>query len=432
MSFAPKKSLGQNFLQDPEISRWIANQIEPDGADLVIEVGPGKCAMTEHLVGRPKKLLLLEKDYQLAEEITQRFESHEDVELWQGDASRFDKRGLYAHGPVKLIGNLPYSMGGEIMKNFLTPPTPIGSAVFMLQKEVCERLAATKEDDAYSALSLLTQHDWDVEILRVIPPEVFKPKPKVDSAIVKLIPKKPGALKVHDRANFVRLVKMGFSQRRKQMKKLLPEAPGGWDKLCEALGKAPTMRAEELSLEDWVNLTRFYEQRGGEDLGQKSSELFDVVDESNQVVGQRTRGEVHAEGLRHRAVHIFVFNKHGELWLQKRSHLKDVHPNDWDSSAAGHLDAGENYEQAAIRELKEELGIEVTSEKIAEIAACEDTGWEFVELHQAQHSGPMKFAPEEIVTGAFFTLQQIDAWVKSRPQDFAKGFLRCYQLYRKA
>ncbi len=113
-----------------------------------------------------------------------------------------------------------------------------------------------------------------------------------------------------------------------------------------------------------------------------------LVDENNKITGQATRGEVHAKALKHRAVHIFVFNKHGELWLQQRSHLKDVSPLKWDSSAAGHLDAGESYADSAVRELNEEIGIAVTeTELAAEIPAGDNTDHEFVELRLAQHDG---------------------------------------------
>lgn len=430
MSFKPKKSLGQNFLQDPEIARWIVDQVQPDGVPLVIEVGPGQGALTEHLIGRPQRLLLIEKDNQLAADLQEELTEGRSAEVWNGDASRFDLRPLFKHGEVKLVGNLPYSMGGVILRHFLTPPTPITEAVFMLQKEVCERIAARQQDDAYGALSLHVQHDWDAQIIRVVPPEVFKPRPKVHSAIVRLTRKPPGTLPVHDPKLFDRLVRMGFSQRRKQLKNLLPEVPGGWDAAMQALGKSLTIRAEELSLHDWVQLIRLYEQRHEEDRGQKASEIFDVVNERNEVTGQCTRGEVHARGLLHRAVHIFVFNKHGELWLQQRSHLKDVHPLAWDSSAAGHLDAGEDYATSAVRELKEELGIEAPTECIAKVSANEHTGWEFVELHRAQHNGPMNFAPDEIACGQFFRIEHLDAWIAARPQDFAGGFIECFRAWQ--
>lgn len=431
MSFAPKKSLGQNFLHDEELALWIAEEIKPDGAKLVMEIGPGQEAITRHLVGRPQQLLLLEKDNELAANLKEKYAGRDDVTLWHGDATRFDLRSLFKIGGVKAIGNLPYSMGGEILRHILTPPTPVSEAVFMLQKEVCERLAAKQTDDAYGGLSLLVQHDWFVEIIRIVPPEVFKPRPKVHSAIIRLTPRPPGNLPVHDRALFDRLIRMGFSQRRKQLKNLLPAPPNGWDALVTGLQKSPMIRAEELTLQEWVMLTRHYENRHDEDRGQRATEMFDVVNERNEVIGQAPRGEVHAKGLWHRAVHIFVFNKREELWLQQRSHLKDVHPLTWDSSAAGHLDAGEDYATAAVRELKEEVGITAPTECIATVPACAETGWEFVELHRAHHNGPMHFAPDEIATGAFFKTEDIAEWIAVRPQDFATGFIECFKLWQK-
>ena len=429
-AIAPKKSLGQNFLTDATLARWIADQIGPDGAPLVIEIGPGLGALTTHLVDRPAQLVLVEKDTALAAELQTRFASSERVRVLHVDAARLDLRPFYQHGEVRVIGNLPYSMGAEIMKRVLTPPTPVTTAVFMLQKEVCDRLGARCGDDAYGALSLLIQQDWDVELLRVVPPEVFKPRPKVDSAIIRLTPRAPETLPVFDRALFDRLVRMGFSQRRKQLKNLLPPPPASWAVLVERLAVPPTVRAEELSLAQWVELARVYEGRAEQDRGQRASELFDVVDEHNRITGQLTRGEVHARGLRHRAVHVFVLNRRGEVYLQKRSHLKDVHPLVWDSSAAGHLDVGESYAACAIRELHEELGITAAAtRKAADIPASERTGWEFVELHLADHDGPVKFAPDEIATGGWFPPVVITGWIAARPQDFATGFIECWRAW---
>ncbi len=433
MKFKPRKSMGQNFLQDEEVSRWIADQIEPDGADLVVEVGPGMGALTKHLVGRPKRLVLIEKDSQLAPELTAQFAERTDVEVIHNDATRIDLRPWFRHGPLRIVGNLPYSVGTEILKHWLGTPSPVGSAVFMLQKEVCLRLAAQRGDDAYGALSLLVQKDWNVEIVRIVPPEVFTPKPKVDSAVIRLKPRNPATLPVFDHVLFDRLVRVGFSQRRKQLKNLMPECPGGFEALTQALGVPATVRAEELSLDQWIAIARWYENRHGTvDAGQKASEIFDVVDENNEVIGQRTRGEVHAEKLLHRAVHIFVVNKRGQIYLQQRSHLKDVSPLKWDSSAAGHLDAGESYAVAAVRELGEEVGIEVESTAlVAEIPAGDNTDHEFVQLRVAKHDGPIKCLPEEIATGAWFKPEDISAWVEARPQDFAKGFVTCWKAWKK-
>jgi len=430
---APRKSMGQNFLVDAEIARWIADQIAPDGAAFVVEPGPGLGALTQHLAGRPQHLLLIEKDHALAPALQERYATHTDITVLHADATRVDMRPWYRYGDVRVIGNLPYSVGGEILKHMLTPPTPVTRAVFMLQKEVCDRLAAQAGQEGYGALSVLVQRDWDVEMLRVVPPTAFQPRPRVDSAVVRLTPRDPRGLPVCDRRMFERLVRLGFGQRRKQLKNLLPEAPGGWQALVYSLAMPATLRAEELSLAQWVQLSRWYEQRTSEDAGQKASEMFDVVNERNEVTGQLTRGEVHARGLLHRAVHVFVINSRGEVFLQKRSHLKDVSPLKWDSSAAGHLDVGESYADCAIRETREEVGIEITSTELAaQLPAGQHTDHEFVELHLARHNGPMKCLAEEIDSGEWFAPETISDWVSARPQDFAKGFISCWQAWSKS
>jgi len=132
----------------------------------------------------------------------------------------------------------------------------------------------------------------------------------------------------------------------------------------------------------------------------------------------------------HRAVHIFVFDKHGQLFLQKRSRFKDAHPGAWDSSAAGHLNAGDDYDMTAVRELEEELGVQADVECIGEIAACTNTGQEFVKLYTARHNGPFILPRSEIESGQFFPPALIDRWIAARPQDFATGFLECYKLWK--
>ncbi len=427
---APRKSLGQNFLQDEALARWIVDQSEPDDADLVIEAGPGLRALTRHLEGRPKQLLLVEKDREIAAGLRERYDGQGGIEVLEADATRFDLRPWYERGEVCFIGNLPYSVGGEILRHVLTPPTPVRRAVFMLQKEVCERLAAAPGTSGCAALSALVQRDWQVEWLRTVGPEVFAPRPKVDSAVVRLTPRNPATLPVSDRRRFESLVRSGFSQRRKQLKNLLPAGPGAWGELAELLKMPETMRAEELTLAQWVGLTRWYEGRGGEDAGQRASEVFDIVDEHDQVVEQRTRGEAHRLGLRHRAVHVFVFNRRGEVFLQQRSHLKDVAPLAWDSSAAGHLDSGESYAAAAVRELREELGIEVaTTERVAKLPAGPGTDNEFVELRVARHHGPVRWPAEEVHTGEWFDPATVSSWVAARPADFARGFVTCWRAW---
>ena len=139
---------------------------------------------------------------------------------------------------------------------------------------------------------------------------------------------------------------------------------------------------------------------------------------------------IHREGLLHRAVHVFVFNRFGELFLQKRSILKDSSPGLWDSSCSGHLDTGENYDLAAVRELSEELGVNSEMKLITMLKPTKKTGWEFIGLYEGSHNGPFDWPYSEIETGAFFRKETISNWINERPQDFASGFIECFNSYK--
>lgn len=141
-----------------------------------------------------------------------------------------------------------------------------------------------------------------------------------------------------------------------------------------------------------------------------SQELLDVVDENNLIIGVKTRGEIHAQNLMHRSVHILVFNSAGEFFIQKRSMSKDNDPGLWDSSAAGHVDSGEDYHSCAIRELGEELGIEVNSplEELFRLAASPITGMEHCIVYRCMNDGPFELQAEEIDEGAWISLSEMD------------------------
>ena len=164
------------------------------------------------------------------------------------------------------------------------------------------------------------------------------------------------------------------------------------------------------------------------------SEELDVVDRGNRVVGQRSRGEVHRLGLLHRAVHILVFNDRGDLFLQKRSQLKDSHPGKWDSSAAGHVEAGEGDEDSAVRELAEELGVidSPPLEPLFQVAACADTGNEFVTVYACRHEGPFCLPVDEIEHGEWVAPDVVTKWVRDRPDDFASGFRLIWEEFCKS
>ncbi|PTX99616.1 NUDIX hydrolase [Verrucomicrobia bacterium LW23] len=153
-----------------------------------------------------------------------------------------------------------------------------------------------------------------------------------------------------------------------------------------------------------------------------AEDIFDVVDEQDRVVGQERRSVVHACGLRHRAVHILVFNASGHVFLQKRSASKDLHPLTWDSSSSGHVDSGEDYDTSAVREIAEELGVRAPAAELHRLfylTACPETGNEFVWVYRWQCEGPFALCPREIVDGAFFPPAEVDAWLAARPGDFA-------------
>ena len=424
----PSKQLGQNFLIDPNMARWITSQLEAGPDDAVVEVGPGTGALSEHLAGKVRRLVLIEFDARLAVHLRGRFGDIPGVEVCHADGARFDRRALFKHGPVKFLGNLPYSSGGAILKNLLGRPHPFCRAVVMLQKEVIDRLVAGPRDESYGVLSLRVQMDWQVRLLRVAPPELFHPRPRVDSAVALLTPREDAV--PFDARLLDELLRRGFAQRRKQLRKQLPASPP-WDGVAASLGLAPTARAEELSLAQWIDLARAYDCHPLKDCPQRDEEWFDVVDERDEVTGRATRGEVHRLGLRHRAVHVLVFNKHGEVLLQQRSAWKDAHPGVWDSSVAGHLDAGEDYPDAAVRELAEEMGIRsAIPTEVARLAAGEDTGQEFVRLYQVRHEGAIRFPCGEIRAALWFPPEELDAWLAARPQDFASGFRACWAAWR--
>jgi isopentenyl-diphosphate Delta-isomerase len=154
-------------------------------------------------------------------------------------------------------------------------------------------------------------------------------------------------------------------------------------------------------------------------------EIFDIVNDRDEVIGQLARKEVHRQGLKHRAVHVLIFNSRGEVFLQKRSMKKDNFPGAWDSSAAGHVDSGEGYDACVLRETREELGVELpcVPERVLRIDACEETGQEFVWVYRCEHEGPFQLHPEEIETGAWFAPEEVTRWMAERPEDFASALI---------
>lgn len=426
----PSRKLGQNFLVDQNTAEGIVNLLDPQPGDTVVEVGPGTGALTEHLIGKVARIILVEYDRRLAEYLIRRFGDHPEVTVICEDAVRIDVRRFFACKNIKLLGNLPYSAGGAILRNFLKGPSPFTKAILMLQKEMIDRILAGPKCKDYGVLTLRMQCEWEGARVKIVPPSCFFPKPLIDSTVMSLEPRQ-ASLPVHDRKLFDELVRRGFAQRRKQLRKNLPDGID-WETVSSELSLSPTARAEELTLADWVSLTRLADPFFKKEEGQGAGEILDVVDENDEVIRSERRDVIHRDDLTHRAVHIFVLNKHREIFLQKRSRLKDKCPGLWDSSAAGHVDSGEDYAACATRELAEELGLEDHDLKeVGKLGAHTNTGWEHVRVYATLAQEKVRFPCVEIEYGEWFTMEQIEAWVNGVPEDFAPGFLACWKLWKE-
>ncbi|MGI9089337.1 MAG: 16S rRNA (adenine(1518)-N(6)/adenine(1519)-N(6))-dimethyltransferase RsmA [Chthoniobacterales bacterium] len=425
---SPVKTMGQNFLHDRNLAKWIVDRAELKPDDYVVEVGPGLGALTEFALHTGARVLAIEKDARLANFLRKRFPS-ERLKILHADALEFDVRTLLAQRRVKFIGNLPYNISSQVLLQFTKYPSPIDLWLCMLQKEMARRLSAEPRTGDYGALTLLVQARYRVEYLRTVPASVFLPQPEVDSAFVRITPRVPGELPDYDQELFTKLVRLGFSQRRKQLQKLLREEIANWPEAAATIGFDPKARAEELSLGQWIALSNFARPEARADASGGPAEPFAVVDAADRVIGAAPRAQVHGDNLLHRAVHILLFNRRGELFLQKRSRLKDRHPCVWDSSAAGHVDAGEDYDEAATRELAEELGVRAPLTRVVKLSASERTGQEFIWLYRGEHDGPFQLARSEIELGDFFPCELVSDWLTARPADFAPGFAECWKAF---
>ncbi len=420
----PTRSLGQNFLHDQNLARWIVDSLDLQPGDHVIEIGPGLGALTEYLAAREIRLTLIEKDARLVGHLRARFEDARTVVLHM-DALDYDLRHAWGNGPVKIIGNLPYYISTPLIAKFTSALSPASRLVLTLQLELAQRLNAQPKTKAFGAMTVCVNRRWKASYLRKLPASVFYPAPKVDSAVVALDRRPAEDVRTLDEEVFDSMVRRGFSERRKQLRNLLPELKPRWPELTALLGVPETVRAEELSLPQWESLA----DAALPSAAQSGEEVFDVVDAEDRVLRAEFRHVVHVNNLTHRAVHMLLFNSAGELLLQKRSIWKDRNPGRWDSSAAGHVDSGEEYLQAAEREMREELGIEAPPlTKLGKLTPCEQTGYEFIEVLRGHHDGPFFPAPMEVETVAFFPMEKIRQWIAAHPENFSPVFLMAIAL----
>lgn len=248
----PRKRFGQNFLVSPGVIRKIVAAIDPRAGDTIVEIGPGLGALTAPLLECIDRLHVVEIDRDLIARLHRRF-SPERLTIHAGDALQFDFGALKGAGPLKIVGNLPYNISTPLLFHLAEVADKVSEMHFMLQKEVVDRMVAVPGTGDYGRLSVMLQYRFHMERLFIVPPGAFDPVPQVDSAIVRMIPRQLVAgWTARDPDLFARLVAAAFSQRRKMLRNTL-RAFGG-EELLAMHGIAPTARAENLAVTDYVRL----------------------------------------------------------------------------------------------------------------------------------------------------------------------------------
>jgi 16S rRNA (adenine1518-N6/adenine1519-N6)-dimethyltransferase len=244
-----RKSLGQHFLTDRRILERIANAAELTGHETVIEIGPGRGSLTEFLVPRAKRLVLIEYDRALAAMLREKYSANASVEIVEADVLTVDL-GAVAAGPYCLIGNVPYYITTPILFHALQPPRP-ERAVYLVQREVAERIVAEPGTKEYGALSVNLQAVAKAKLLFRVAPGSFQPPPKVESAVVRIEPRSDPVIDGQHEGAYRRFVQDAFGMRRKQMRRVLRSL---WALSAEAAeaallaaGVDPSARPETLS-----------------------------------------------------------------------------------------------------------------------------------------------------------------------------------------
>lgn len=246
-----RKRFGQNFLIDHGIIRDIVRSIHPQKADHLVEIGPGKGAITELLADSCDHLTVIELDRDLVPWLKVKFEKHPDFTLYQADALQFDFAQLIQNEmPLRIVGNLPYNISTPLIFHLLSYATKVRDMHFMLQKEVVKRMAAQAGDSAYGRLGIMVQYYCAVENLFEVPPTAFDPAPKVDSAIVRLTPYSELPHKATNVKTLETLVNVAFQQRRKTLRNALKQLLE--PDIIEQLPIDTSVRAEEISLSEYV------------------------------------------------------------------------------------------------------------------------------------------------------------------------------------
>lgn len=262
-----KRSLSQNFLVDPNLQRKVVDALEAEAGDTVVEVGAGHGELSRHLVGRVRRLVLVEKDDGLVEELREEWGGRADVRIVHGDALELDLRAeVPQDAPYRILSNLPYAITSPLLFRFLDLRPLPDRIVVTVQEEVAERIAAEPGGGDFGSLTVGVQARARARLAFPVSRHAFRPEPDVESATV-IIDPDPDRVAEIPGEGLRRLTRAAFGRRRKQLQKILRSAPvydldrEEAEALCRAIGVEPRVRPERLSPEQFVDLARRLEAR---------------------------------------------------------------------------------------------------------------------------------------------------------------------------
>jgi 16S rRNA (adenine1518-N6/adenine1519-N6)-dimethyltransferase len=256
MQHMPRKRFGQNFLIDTEIVADIISAIHSASDDLLVEIGPGLAALTRPLLQTVDHLHVVEIDRNIVEHLQQQF-AGDKLTIHSGDALEFDYASLGQN--LRVVGNLPYNISTPLLFHLSQFTSSIRDLHFMLQKEVVERMVASPSSPHYGRLSVMLQCRFEMEQLFLVPPESFRPMPKVESAVVRLIPRRQPVIAPNREKLFANIVSTAFSQRRKTLRNTLRQYLTPED--YAAIEIDPGLRAENLSLAQFSHIADYLSER---------------------------------------------------------------------------------------------------------------------------------------------------------------------------
>lgn len=256
------KHLGQHILQDQLVTQRIIEALDLQPIDTVLEIGPGTGVLTNRLAEKPRLILAIEKDYKMVSALRAKLKSKsEKVKIIHEDILKFDETGI--EGQYKLVGNLPYNITSPIIRKFLESAHKPSVIVVMTQKEVAQRITAPPGSSERGILTLMVEYYGKAEILFEVPHTAFIPVPKVDSAVVKIVPS--SQFSILNSKLFFHVVKAGFSSKRRQIHNSLSGGLGlsQWEisDILKQTNIDEKKRAEDLTIKDWQNLAAAYAKR---------------------------------------------------------------------------------------------------------------------------------------------------------------------------